>query len=181
MKTFENIFLNKKILVYGLGKSGLSTFKFLKSKSNVYLYDDFSENIKSSYLNKNLISLKDIFNSQFDSIILSPGIDIGNCKLSKFLKRNKKKIYTDLDIFYSFYKNDCITITGTNGKSTTCQLLYEVLSKEKDDVRLVGNIGNPILSENKIKKKTIFVIEASSYQLDYSKIFKSEIIRFIFK
>ena len=174
MKTFENIFLNKKILVYGLGKSGLSTFKFLKSKSNVYLYDDFSENIKSSYLKKNLISLKNIFNSQFDSIILSPGIDIGNCKLSKFLKRNKKKIYTDLDIFYSFYKNDCITITGTNGKSTTCQLLYEVLSKEKDDVRLVGNIGNPILSENKIKKKTIFVIEASSYQLDYSKIFKSK-------
>ena len=88
-------------------------------------------NIKNSNFKKKLISLKNIFVSQFDVIILSPGIDIDNCKLSKFLKKNKKKIYTDFDVFYSFYKNDCITITGTNGKSTTCQLLYEVLLKQK--------------------------------------------------
>ena len=174
MITFQNVFLDKKILVYGLGKSGVSSFKFLRNKSKVILYDDFNSNIKNPYLKKNLVNIKKILNSKFDAIILSPGIDIDNCKLSKFLKKNKKKIYTDLDIFYSFYKNDCITITGTNGKSTTCQLLYEVLSKQKIDARLVGNIGNPILSENKIKKKTIFVIEASSYQLDYSKIFKSK-------
>ena len=92
--------------------------------------------------------------------------------MSKFLKKNLSKIYTDLDIFYSFYKNDCFTITGTNGKSTTCQLLYEVLSSQKFDVRLVGNIGNPILSAKNVKKKTIFVVEASSYQLEYSKIFR---------
>ena len=174
MVTFENIFLNKKILVYGLGKSGVSTFKFLKNKSNVLLYDDFSLNIKNSQILKKLVSFKNILNSKFDAIILSPGIDIDNCKLSKYLKKNKKKIYTDLDIFYSFYKNECITITGTNGKSTTCHLLYKVLSDQNIDVRLVGNIGSPILSENKIKRKTIFVIEASSYQLDYSKIFKSK-------
>ena len=44
----------------------------------------------------------------------------------------------------------------------------------KRDVRLIGNIGNPALSEKKITKKTIFVIEASSYQLDYSKIFNTK-------
>ena len=71
--------------------------------------------------------------------------------------------------------NKNITITGTNGKSTTAKILYEVLRQEKIDVRLVGNIGNPILLEKKITKKTIFIIEASSYQLDYSKIFKSNI------
>ena len=45
---------------------------------------------------------------------------------------------------------------------------------QKYDSRLIGNIGNPVLSEKKITKKTIFVIEASSYQLDYSKIFTSK-------
>ena len=44
----------------------------------------------------------------------------------------------------------------------------------KYDVRLVGNIGSPILSAKKIKSKTIFVVEASSYQLEYSQIFQSK-------
>ena len=169
-----SIFLNKKILIYGLGKSGLSTFKFLKNKSNIFLFDDHKIKNKNSDIKKKLIKYKDLTNLQIDQIILSPGIDIDKCKLSKFLKKNKNKIYTDLDVFYSFYKNDCITITGTNGKSTTCQLMYEVLSDQKFDVKLVGNIGNPILSVKSVKKKTIFVLEASSYQLEYSKIFKSK-------
>ena len=40
MKIAQNIFLEKKILIYGLGKSGLSSYKFLKNKSDVYLFDD---------------------------------------------------------------------------------------------------------------------------------------------
>ena len=169
-----NIFLKKKILVYGLGKSGLSTFNFLKNKSSIFLYDDYQSRIKTLEIKKNFISYRNIFNLKFDLIILSPGIDIDNCKLSKFLKKNHTKIYSDLDVFYSFFKNDCITITGTNGKSTTCQLMYEVLLNQKFDVKLVGNIGIPILSVSNIKKRTIFVVEASSYQLEYSKIFKSK-------
>ena len=172
MLKFKNIFFGKKILVYGLGKSGISSYNFLKDKADVYLFDD-NLNIKAK-INKNFISKKKIFQIEFDKIILSPGIDISNCKLSKFLKINFSKIYTDLDVFYSFYKNDCITITGTNGKSTTCKLLYEILSDQKFDVKLVGNIGKPILSVKNVKPKTIFVIEASSYQLEYSKIFKSK-------
>jgi len=167
MSSSLNIFLNKKILIYGLGKSGLATFSFLKKKSEVFLYDDYQKNFK------NLINYKNLKKTKFDFIIISPGIDINKCKLSKFLKKNLKKIYTDLDIFFSFFKNDCITITGTNGKSTTCQLLYEILLKQNYHVKLVGNIGNPILSQNKINPKTIFIVEASSYQLEYSKIFKS--------
>ena len=168
-----NIFFNKKILIYGLGKSGLSAFHFLNKKSNVYLYDDFKFNTKNPKIKKKIINKRKILKSKFDKIILSPGIDINKCKLSKFLKKNYSKVYTDLDVFYAFHKNNCITITGTNGKSTTCQLLYEVLLNQNFDVRLVGNIGNPILSVKKVKKKTIFIIEASSYQLEYSKIFKS--------
>ncbi len=169
-----NIFLNKKILIYGLGKSGLSAFKFLKNKSDTFLYDDYQSKFKNSDIQKKIINYKDILKCKFDQIILSPGIDINKCKLSKFLKKNNSKIYSDLDVFYSFYKNDCITITGTNGKSTTCQLMYEILLNQKFDVKLVGNIGNPVLSAKNIKKKTFFVIEASSYQLEYSKIFNSK-------
>jgi len=52
--------------------------------------------------------------------------------------------------------------------------LHEVLLDQNYDCRLIGNIGNPALSEKKITKNTIFVIEASSYQLDYSKLFTSK-------
>ena len=172
MKKTENIFLGKKILIYGLGKSGISSYKFLKDKALVYLFDD---NFKTNFISKRkLINLKEISQIKFDKIIISPGIDITKCKLAKFLNKNSSKIYTDLDIFYSFYKNESITITGTNGKSTTAKILFDVLFEQKKDVRLIGNIGNPVLSEKKITKKTIFVIEASSYQLEYSKIFSSK-------
>ena len=161
----SNIFCKKKILIYGLGKSGLSVFKFLKKQNKITRHDD-----KIKINNKKITKIK------FDYIIISPGIDINKCKLSKFLKNNLKKIYTDLDIFYNHYReNNKITITGTNGKSTTAKILYDVLKDQKVDARLVGNIGNPVLSEKKVTNKTVFVIEASSYQLEYSKLFKSNI------
>ncbi|MFL2854418.1 MAG: UDP-N-acetylmuramoyl-L-alanine--D-glutamate ligase [Candidatus Pelagibacter sp.] len=172
MKKLNNIFLGKKILVYGLGKSGISTYKFLKKSSDVYLFDDNHRiNFKS---NQKIISLKKIKKINFDRIIISPGIDISNCKLSKFLNNNLLKIHTDLDVLFSFYDNKSITITGTNGKSTTAKILHDALTDQKRDSRLIGNIGNPVLAEKNITKKTIFVIEASSYQLDYSRIFRSK-------
>ena len=168
-----NTFFRKKILIYGLGKSGISAYEFLKKDNQIFLYDDFETKSKNLKLKKNLISYKKILKSNFDYIIISPGIDLNKCKLSNFLKKNLNKIFSDLDIFYTFYKNSCITITGTNGKSTTCKILYEIFKDQKFHVKLVGNIGNPILSTKNIKKKTIFIIEASSYQLEYSKLFKS--------
>ena len=169
-----NIFLGKKILIYGLGKSGLSSYKFLNNKSKVYLFDDDLKKKIRHQSNQRLRNVKAISKNKFDIIIISPGIDVLKCKLSKFLKKNKSKIYTDLDVFYSFYKNKSITITGTNGKSTTAKILHEVLSDNNYDCRLIGNIGNPVLSEKKITKNTFFVIEASSYQLDYSQLFTSK-------
>ena len=165
MLNSQNLFYKKKILIYGLGKSGLSAFKFLKKNNEIIKHDD---KIKSN--NTEITKIK------FDYIILSPGIDVNKCRLSNFLKKNYKKIHTDLDIFYSHYKeNNKITVTGTNGKSTTAKILYEVLKGQKIDARLVGNIGNPILLEKNITKQTVFVIEASSYQLEYSKLFRSNI------
>ena len=168
----ENIFLKKKILIYGLGRSGLSTYQCLKKYSKIFLYDDEKKITKDISIKKKIIKYNDLINKVFDYIIISPGINIEKCILKNYLKKNLKKINTDLDIFYSIHqKNKNITITGTNGKSTTAKILYEVLRDQKFDVRLVGNIGNPILLEKNITNKTIFVVEASSYQLEYSKLF----------
>ena len=174
MNESANNFLNKTILIYGLGKSGLSSFEFLKKKNEDLLKDD-SKNIDiNKKLKKNLIKFRENKKKKIDLILLSPGINIDKCKLSKYLKKRSRDIYTDLDVFNSFYNNTCITITGTNGKSTTCQLLYEVFKRQNFDVKLAGNIGYPLLSIKNIKKNSIFVIEASSYQLEYSKLFKSK-------
>jgi len=52
----SNIFLNKKILIYGLGKSGYSAFKFLRNKNDILLFDDFKINIKDNNLKNKIIS-----------------------------------------------------------------------------------------------------------------------------
>ena len=83
----QNIFYKKKILIYGLGKSGLSACKFLKKDNQIITYDD-----------KRKSNIKRITTIKFDYIIISPGIDIYKCNLSKFLQVNSKKIYTDLII-----------------------------------------------------------------------------------
>ncbi len=160
---------NKKFLIYGFGKSGQASYNYLKKVNKVLVFDD------SKIIKKNFISKKKIQLTKFDYIVLSPGIDINKCKLKKYLNKNRNKIITDLDIFYLNNENNLkITITGTNGKSTTAKLLFEILKDQKKDVTIAGNIGIPILSLKKITKKTIFVIEASSYQIDYSQYFKTD-------
>jgi len=170
----EAVFYKKKILIYGFGKSGFASYKFLNKKNDCKIIDDNKKNIPLKYRHKTIKykQLKKIF---FDYIVLSPGIDVKKCKLSNYLKKNNSIIISDLDIFYlSYPKIKKITITGSNGKSTTSKLLYDVLKEHGKDVRLTGNIGNPILLERGLKNNTLFVIEASSYQLEYSKYYKSE-------
>ena len=174
-----NVNLRKNFLIYGLGKSGISSLKYLHKKNNCYIFDDNKKKINKK-LNKFFISKSKLIKKNFDNIILSPGIDSKKCYLSNYLKKNKTKIITDLDIFYKFNtKLKYVTITGTNGKSTISKLLYNILKDQGFDARLTGNIGNPILNEKKINKNTIVVVEASSYQLAYSKNFKSNISIFL--
>ena len=175
MQNLKSIFSNKKILIYGLAKSGFATLKFLKKfKPKIYCWDDnilVRKNIKKENLLHYSERLTDNF---FDFIIVSPGINIRQCHLKKLLRRNKNKVITDLDIFFNYIKtNQIISVTGTNGKSTTCKLLEEVFKKAGYNTKLAGNIGKPILSLKKFNNKTVFIVEVSSYQLEYTKHFKS--------
>ena len=151
-------------LVYGLGLTGSSVIKFFKKKkiSNFKVYDDKNKNLFKSYRTKNLNkSLK-----QADYIVLSPGISLYR---KKNLQKYKKKIITDLDLFYLENKKfKSIVVTGTNGKSTTCKLIDHVLKRNKFKSLLGGNIGKPLLSLNKVNNSFV-VIEASSFQLSHSK------------
>ncbi len=166
--------INKKILIYGFGITGKACLKYLKKKNSVIVYDDkikTNKNKNIKFLNKKFLN-----KIKLDYVVLSPGINLKNCTLKNFLLKNKKKIISELDIFYCAHKSNFkVAITGTNGKSTTCKLLYDILKNSKKDVRLVGNIGKPVLNEKKVTKNTIFVIEVSSYQIDYSNHFKSDI------
>ena len=174
MLELANQFNNQNILIYGFGKSGRACFKYLRKNNEIEIYDDKKSSIPKN-LKKNSINKTKLTSVNFDRIVVSPGIDINKCTLKKYLSKNKSKIISEMDIFYlNNIKNKKITITGTNGKSTTSKLLHDVLKKHGKDVRLVGNIGNPLLSEKKIKPQTIFVIEASSYQIEYSKYFKTD-------
>jgi len=155
--------------IYGLGLSGTSALKFLKKKNvkKIYTWDDK----KKSRINKNLSSFKKVLN-KVDYIVISPGINIKKTRLKSILIKNKKKIITDLDLFYmQKLPVKSIMVTGTNGKSTTCKLIQHVLKTNKIDAQLGGNIGKPIL-DLKIKKNSIVVIEASSFQLSYLKFAK---------
>lgn len=174
MLELANQFNNQNILIYGFGKSGRACFKYLRKNNKIEIYDDKKSSIPKN-IKKNSINKTKLTSVNFDRIVVSPGIDINKCTLKKYLSKNKSKIISELDIFYlNNIKNKKITITGTNGKSTTSKLLHDVLKKHGKDVRLVGNIGNPLLLEKNIKPKTIFVIEASSYQIEYSKYFKTD-------
>ncbi len=162
-------FNGKSFAVYGLGLTGKSVVNFLKKNkvNKISTWDD-------KLLKKNL-RLKKNFKAKLNTanfIILSPGVNIQKSKFKKHLLKNKKKIITDLDLF--FLKNDVkksIIITGTNGKSTTCSLIHHILKKNKIKNRLAGNIGKPIL-DLKFEKDCVYVIEASSFQLEYSNFIK---------
>ena len=167
---------NKKIAIYGMGITGCSAAKTLKKLGAEILCWDDNLKIRKKIKNFNFPLDKFWLNKDlFDNIVISPGIDINRCKIRKYLKKNLNKIITDLDLFFELNKNSIIiSITGTNGKSTTSKLLYNVLKEHRKDVRLTGNIGNPTLLERGLKNNTLFVIEASSYQLEYSKYYRSE-------
>jgi len=167
----ENILSSKSSCIYGLGSTGKSVVNFIRRKSDFkyYVWDDYVKS-KKKIKKKNFTKKLDAV----DFIVISPGISLKKAKLKRELIRNKHKIITDIDLFYLFNpKIKSIVVTGTNGKSTTCKILEHVLRKNKINVRLGGNIGTPVLDLD-LRKKPLAIIEASSFQLAYSKFVKPD-------
>lgn len=160
--------------IYGLGSTGQSVINHFKKFGfdNYTVWDDSKIFNKEYSLNK-----KEFSNSLdfVDYIVISPGINIDKAKLKKKLKKNKHKIITDLDLFYILNPGiTSIVITGSNGKSTTCKILEHLLKKNKIKTELAGNIGTPVLNLQ-TKDQRLVLIEASSFQLAYSKFIKPTI------
>ena len=110
-----------------LGISGNSCLQYLKKKNNVKVFDDNillkNKRYKKFFLKKNEIS-----KLKFDYIVLSPGIDIQKCKLKKYLLKNKKKIITELDIFYLRFiqkiKKSQLQVQMVNLQLVKCYITY---------------------------------------------------------
>ncbi len=160
----QNISLKEQsFLVYGLGLSGQSVIKFFK-KNKFKKFEVWDDKRKKKFKNYRAKSLKKTLN-KVNYIVLSPGISLLK---NKILTKFKKKIITDLDLFFLFNRKfRSIVVTGTNGKSTTCEVLAHILKKNKLKYCLGGNIGTPIL-EFKNFQNGYVIIEASSFQLQYS-------------
>ena len=164
--------------IYGLSKSGESIIKYLDKINEKYICWDDNQKIRNKLLKKNekIILLKPTelnFNNIKEAFI-TPGISFKN-KIFNILKKNKIKLFRDLNLYMRLSKNKkIIAITGTNGKSTTTKLISDILTKNSLKNFAGGNLGDPLLSFlNKNNKIDYHVIELSSFQLESISNFES--------
>ncbi|MDY0131378.1 MAG: UDP-N-acetylmuramoyl-L-alanine--D-glutamate ligase [Desulforegulaceae bacterium] len=168
-------FKNKKILVAGLGKSGISVLNLLHSKGfNVKGCDKNkkileSDEIKKISNQKIKIVIANNFEEEIktsDLIILSPGIDQREEVYIKAVNQGKNVI-GELEAAWSFIDKPVAAITGTNGKSTVTELTADILAHSGKKVFRGGNLGVPLSQGISDKSEfDIFVLEISSFQLD---------------
>lgn len=174
---------NKKILVVGLGRSGLAAAKYLSGLgADVTVNDRRSERELSAEVGSLLDSLRadskgaaeikfrlgghpsDLFVSS-DIIILSPGVplDIEGIVLAR---KKGIPVVCELELGLPHLTGKVVAITGTNGKSTTTELIGLMLGK-KGSTWVGGNLGTPLIAEiEKASDSRYVVLEVSSYQLE---------------
>lgn len=173
----KNIFKNKNVLVVGLKKSGKSSLEILfKLDAICYAYDDDKEVLKQfATLNKyNLITqLDEDIIKIMDYMVISPSVSI-NSEWVKLAKLYGIKVLGELELASLFAKGKIISITGSNGKTTTCSLIYHILKSSANHCILCGNIGEPF-TENLLPYKTNYCVETSSFQLESIDKFKPNI------
>ena len=172
------MFENKKILVLGMARSGYEACKYLSKYNNTIILNDGAsrdkqDDAKVKELEQLGITLifdshpDDLLDDSFDYIIKNPGIRNDH----KYVIKAKElgiPVINEAEMAYRLLPDDVtlIGITGTNGKTTTTTLTYEMIKRSGKRVHLAGNIGYPLCSFlDKLESGDIIVMEVSCQQL----------------
>jgi len=161
-------------LILGMGLTGLSVARFFSSNNIAYRIADsrLSPPMQDICIKENLLSdchLGEWTESLLDDItevVISPGIKetesiVGWARLQKI------PVISDIELFGRYTKAPIVGITGSNGKSTVTQLLGEMARGSGKNAVICGNIGKPVM-ESLSDEAELYVVEMSSYQLDYT-------------
>ena len=172
------MFENKKILILGLARSGYQAAKLLIKRNNDVYLNEFKTEDKLDKdqveelreLGVNLIfgsHPDDLLDESFDYLIKNPGVPIDH----KYVLKARElgvEVINEVEMAYRLLPENVsiIGITGTNGKTTTTTLTYEIMHEAYGDrVHLAGNIGYPLSSiVEDIKENDIIVMEVSCQQ-----------------
>jgi UDP-N-acetylmuramoylalanine--D-glutamate ligase len=174
---------NARIIILGLGREGLSTYRFLRKQFPEQkltladqspleiLFANFPEWKDINHSDQNLSwqlgdhYLENLASS--DLIIKTAGIPITLPAIQTALELNPSlRISSNMQLFFDRCQGSIIGITGSKGKSTTSQLIFDLLSQDGQKTVLLGNIGRPALNYlSVIDQETLVVAELSSHQL----------------
>ena len=178
---------NKKVLVIGLARSGKAAIRLLnKLGADIYLSErkepskedlSFLDEYKVTVYNQDM----SVFEKDYDLVIKNPGVPPVSPIVKRLNERNIP-IITEIELAYSVSKpQHYIAITGTNGKTTTTTLVYEILKVAYKDKALVGgNIGTPlcelVLNHNLMEEEGYYIsLEISNHQLVDIDSFRPEV------
>ena len=159
-------------LILGKGMTYLNCKEFFDKESIAYEALETSDilDIRDHHL---VLKDKKINLSIIDHIIISPGISKKNSTVQKLMELNCK-ITTDIEILQTIKKSKYICITGTNGKTSTINLVSDILNSNHIRTLACGNNGVSVFRSLEDNYEFI-VLELSSYQLDYIKKLDSHI------
>ncbi len=168
----ERSFLNKRILIVGLGATGLSCARFLTSQGAEIAVTDSRPNPPSLEALRNELPDVAVFVGGFDAaafaraecLVVSPGVSLREPLIIEARARGVE-ILGDIEIFAHFTAAPVIAITGSNGKSTVTALVAEMARESGLKTAMGGNIGTPAL-DLLAQKPELYVLELSSFQLE---------------
>ena len=163
----------QKILVLGLGKTGLSCARFLHNKGcQVAVADTREAPPLAATLRESLPDLPVFLGElnlglldQVDEIVISPGID-PRIEFVVEAKKREISVFSEIEIFARHVKGRVIGITGTNGKSTVTQLVGLMAKAANIKCVIGGNFGTPALDLLADEPQDLYVLELSSFQLE---------------